>query len=298
MSLINRLKQTATIFAALSCFTFGLAVTSHATEAGGGTYANGIEGFAAGMLPPPGTYFLNYVNIYSARDFENSLLPSDFKLDVAANVFRVVHMTNQKVFGGSWGMQVILPLIYMDATMAGRNQSNTGFGDMVIDPILLAYHSRNLHYAFGLDVVLPTGEYNKNDLANPGRNYWTFEPVFAATYLNNDGCEASIKLMYDVNTRNRDTDYRSGQEFHADYTLAKQFNALSAGIGGYIYKQITGDSGSGAILGDFKGRAFAIGPQLKYNYKNMAFSAKYQHEMLVENKPEGDKLWFNLMYAF
>ena len=298
MSLISRLKQAATVLATISCLTFGLSATSHATEGGGGAYANGIEGFGAGMLPPPGTYFLNYVNIYSARDFENSYIPSDFKLNVTANVFRLVHMTKQQVLGGSWGMQVILPVIYMDATMAGRNQSNTGLGDIVIDPIMLAYHSKNLHYAFGLDIVVPTGEYKSTDLANLGRNYWTFEPVFAATYLNNDGCEASIKLMYDFNTRNSDTDYRSGQELHADYTLAKKFNALTAGIGGYFYKQVTGDSGSGAGLGDFKGRAFALGPQIKYDYKNMAFSAKYQHEMLVKNKPEGDKLWFNFMYAF
>jgi hypothetical protein len=64
------------------------------------------------------------------------------------------------------------------------------------------------------------------------------------------------------------------------------------------FKQVTGDSGQGALMGDFKGQVFAVGPQLKYDYRNMAFSVKYQREMLVENKPEGNKFWLNLMYAF
>ena len=32
-----------------------------ATEFGGGAYPNGAECFMAGAVPPPGTYFLNYV---------------------------------------------------------------------------------------------------------------------------------------------------------------------------------------------------------------------------------------------
>jgi len=62
-----------------------------------------------------------------------------------------------------------------------------------------------------------------------------------------------------VNTENPDTDYRTGTEFHLDFML-NQFLAESFGIGfhGYYYDQLTGDSGSGAILGDFK--ADSVGP--------------------------------------
>lgn len=303
MRLISRLKQTATILAALSCLSLGLTTASHATEAGGGAYANGVEGFGAGMLPPPGTYFLNYLNVYSARNFKNgngnSLVP-DFKLDVIANVFRLVHMTKLQPLGGTWGMQVLLPVMHMDVTMGGRTQSNTGIGDIVIDPFLWSFHSKNLHYAFGLDIIMPTGAYKSSDLANLGRNYWTFEPVAAATYISDDGYEASMKLMYDFNTKNTATNYQSGQELHFDYTLAKKINAFTVGVGGYFYKQTTDDELNGQKVGSdgFKGQVFAVGPQLKYDYKNMAFSLKYQREVLAENKPEGNKFWLNLMYAF
>ena len=36
------------------------------------------------------------------------------------------------------------------------------------------------------------------------------------------------------------------------------------GLVGYIYYQLTGDSGSGATLGDFKARVYSVGPQAGY----------------------------------
>jgi hypothetical protein len=303
MHLSSFLKKTTSLMALVACLTLGFTTASHATEGGGGAYANGVEGFGAGMLPPPGTYFLNYLNVYSAnslKDGNGDDLVPDFKLDAVANVFRLVHMTKYQLLGGTWGMQMLLPVVHLEVSVPGQSQSKFGLGDIVIDPFLLSFHSKNFHYAVGLDIIVPTGAYDKHDLANIGRNYWTFEPVFAATYLNEAGCEASIKLMYDFNTENSATDYQTGQEFHFDYTLAKRFGAFTPGVGGYFYKQVTDDELNGHTVGadGFKGQVLAIGPQLKYDYKNMSFSLKYQREMLVENKPEGDKFWFNLLYAF
>jgi hypothetical protein len=67
------------------------------------------------------------------------------------------------------------------------------------------------------------GGYDKNDLANIGRNYWTFESAVAFTYLSDGGFEISNIFLYDINTENNDTHYKSGQEFHFDYTVGKKF---------------------------------------------------------------------------
>lgn len=287
----------------LALLSLCISSTSHATEGGGGAYNNGVEGFGAGMFPPPGTYLLNYITYYTADSLKdkdgNNAIPQ-FELNAVAEVLRVVHVTKYKLLGGNVAMQAILPLVHLEVTVPGRSQSNNGLGDLVISPLILSWHSKNLHYAAGVDVDIPIGAYDKNDLANIGRNYWTFVPVLAATYLSDSGFEVSGKFMYDINTKNDDTSYLSGQEFHFDYTLAQKFNAFSAGVGGYFYKQVTDDEQNGIKVGSDgnKGQVFAIGPQIKYDYKNMSFSFKYQKELLVENKPEGDKFWFNLMYAF
>jgi hypothetical protein len=280
-------------------------VTSQATESGGGIYPNGAEGFGAGALPPPGTYFLNYFNFYTAGSFKDkdgkdaSYVP-DFQLNAIADVFRLVHMTKLQLLGGNLGMQILVPVINLDVSIGGTSQNRTGLGDITVTPFIWAFHTKNFHYATALDVFAPTGRYDKKDMANIGRNYWTFEPIVGLSYISDSGCELSTKIMYDFNTKNDAVDYQSGQEFHFDYTLAKKFGPVTAGVGGYYYKQVTDDESRGQKVGTDgnKGQVFAIGPQLKLDYKNMSFMLKYQREMLAENKPEGDKFWFNLLYAF
>jgi hypothetical protein len=275
-----------------------------ATEGGGGVYANGAEDFMTGALPPPGTYFINYLNYYTASRFNdrngNSML-SDFSVDAIADVLRLVHVTHYKILGADWGFQATLPVVYEKVRMSSaQNDSRTGLGNLDIDPFILGWHWKNFHVSAGPDVYLPAGTYDKDELANPGRNYWTFEPVVAVTFLSDEGIELSSKFMYDFNTKNQDTNYLSGQEFHFDYTIGYHIKKWAFGLGGYYYRQTTNDELNGAKVGPdgFKGEVFALGPQVMYDYKNMSFTLKWQPEVNAENRPEGSKLWFKFMYAF
>ena len=159
-----------------------------------------------------------------------------------------------------------------------------------------------------LDVYIPTGQYNKNNLVNIGKNFWTFEPVFAITGFlpQHPNLSGSIKLMYDFNTKNKDylmngveTDIRPGQEFHFDYSieyaLTKNFRA---GVTGYFYQQTTNDdTGFGDVKGD-KGRVFAIGPGFWYNYQRWFFDLHAAFETGVRNRPQGVTGLFTITYAF
>ena len=284
-----------------SVFVSGSAL---ATEGGGGCYPNGAEDFMGGALPPPGTYFLNYLNFYHATAFKdqngNDLMPK-FDLNVVANVFRLVHVTKYKIFGASWAVHAFLPLVYMDVDATPGKDNRAGLGDIIVDPFILGWHFKHFHITTGLDFYIPTGDYDKNRLTNTGRNYWTFEPVIGFTYLWDNGIELSGKFMYDFNLKNTDTDYKSGQEFHVDYTAGYHVDKnLTLGIGGYGYYQTTDDEQYGTKVGTdgFKGRVIGLGPQVAYNYKNMAFTLKWQKEFKVENRPEGNNFFFKFMYAF
>jgi len=296
---------------AAACLAAVSGTTAYATEGGGGAYPNGAEDFMSGAVPPPGNYFINYFDYYSADKFAdkdgNSAIPG-FKLKVTADVLRFIHITDKQILGGYWGFHAFVPLMNVDvktSTPLG-NDSKSGLGDIIVDPFILSWHGKNWHAATGIDIYIPTGSYNKNDLANLGRNYWTFEPIIAGTFLTDNGCEASAKLMYDINTRNNDASlmaqgakkYLSGQEFHLDYTLAKKISDFNLGLTGYYYQQVTKDEADGVKLNGSKGRVVAFGPAVKYDYKNMAFSLKYQFETLAENRPEGNNLWLKFVYAF
>jgi hypothetical protein len=302
----TRTRMFLWAFFALGLFigTVPFAGSASATEGGGSAYPNGAEDFMSGALPPPGTYFLDYVDYYHATSLKdgsgNDLVPK-FDLDVAVNVFRLVHVTKFKILGADWGMHAFLPVAYMnlDATMG--KDDRTGLGDIIVDPFILGWHSKNFHVTAGLDIFIPLGSYDENNLANTGRNYWTFEPVVALTYLWDNGFELSGKFMYDFNLENSDTDYQSGQEFHFDYTVGYHVDKnLAVGLGGYYYYQTTNDELDGAKVGTdgFKGRVMALGPQATYSYKNMSFTLKWQKEFDAENRPEGDNIWFKFMFAF
>jgi hypothetical protein len=292
-------------------FVFGLFIgtvpfdgSAFATEGGGGAYPNGAEDFMMGALPPPGTYFLDYVDYYSATSLKghggDDLVPK-FDLDVAVNVFRLVHVTKCEILGASWGMHAFLPLAHIDVDATMGEDDRSGMGDIIVDPFILGWHSKNLHITTGLDIYLPLGSYDEDRLANIGRNYWTFEPVAGLTYLSDTGVELSGKFMYDINLENTDTNYKSGQEFHFDYTAGYHVDKnLAMGLGGYYYYQTTDDEKNGDKVGTdgFKGRVMAIGPQAAYNYKNMAFTLKWQKEFEAKNRPQGNNFWGKFMYAF
>jgi hypothetical protein len=74
---------------------------------------------------------------------------------------------------------------------------------------------------------------------------------------------ATVGLTY--NFTNQAIDYQNGLDFHL-YWGASQFlsKEVFVGLVGYLFNQITGDSGPGARLGSFESRVAGIGPQIGY----------------------------------
>jgi hypothetical protein len=289
--------------AVVAAATAVVAPAAQATEGGGSQYPNGAEGFLAGAVPPPGVYLINYDTFYTTNrvnDTNGNKIPVNVSVDAFAEVPRLLWVTPVQVFGANWGMHILVPIVHLDATVGGWSKSQFGLGDITIDPFILSWHWKNFHLATGLDIILPTGEYDKTNPVNIGTNYWGFEPLIAGTYLSDDGWEVSAKMMYTINTTNDATNYSSGQAFHMDYTFGKHWNEWTFGVGGYYYQQTTDDELNGAVVGDGnRGMAFAIGPQVKYDFGGKySVIAKWQHELVTENRSEGDKFWLKAIVPF
>ncbi len=299
--MIKQFGQTFrnTLAVAMLFAVISLAGVAQATEGGGGAYPNGAEDFMAGAVPPPGNYFINYFNYYSADKFKGNNGPPNLNLKVSADVLRFIKVTDTKILGGFWGMHMFIPLVQQDVKVVPVvDESRRSLGDIIIDPFILSWHGANWHAATGVDIFLPTGNYMKSHNVNIGRNYWTVEPIAALTLLPGAGFDISAKLMYDINTKNKDSNYLSGQELHADFAVGKKVDAFTAGLAGYLYKQITDDEANGVKVNGNKGQVVAFGPALKYDYKNMSLTLKYMFETEVKNRPSGDNFWFKFLYAF
>jgi len=288
------------VSALLSSITMG----AHATEGGGTICPVGSENYACCALPPPGVYGMVFAQTYRAdalKDNEGHTVPlSDFKVRASAIAPRLVWVTPLEVLGGSLAVHTIVPLVTLDVTVPGASQSKTGLGDIAFGPAIGWHLSPQLHTAIALDIFAPTGQYNKTDLANIGRNYWAMHLAGGITYMQPQGLNADAKVMYAINAKNSATDYRSGQELIIDYSIGWGVgNGWILGVGGYAYQQLTDDKQAGATVPNNKGRAFAIGPSIRYDSgKGWFLTLKYQQETAVRNRAEGKALWLKAVVPF
>jgi len=99
------------------------------------------------------------------------------------------------------------------------------------------------------------------------------------------------------------TDYRTGNEFHFEWAIGYELSkGLIVGVVGYDYRQLTGDSGPGAVLGRFKSRVDAIGAGLNYSTvidkMPLVFSLNHYHEFNAEHRFEGNQTLGSLTLRF
>ena len=142
-------------------------------------------------------------------------------------------------------------------------------------------------------LAAPTGAYDVSRLANISTHHWAIDAGGGYTYLDaKKGREFSVVAGLTYNFENPDTDYRNGVDGHIDWAASQFFSErLHAGLAGYFYHQLGGDSGAPDVLGDFKSRTNGIGPQVGYffpvgsgkGYVNL----KGYWEFDARNRPEG-----------
>lgn len=212
----------------------------------------GLQDFGAGIMPPPtpdGTVATRFT-FYTAHTIKNGS-NEDFGLSVASWSFAYIRMTNMKLLGANVGFGAVVPFLGMNGhlnvpTAAGTiplSGSSTSIGDADFDPLILAWASRNLFVNLTLQVQAPTGSYQESRLVNPGVNHWTFSPIIGATYVTDSGFEVSTSIEIDQNTTNHATEYRSGTGFRQEFALGQHIGPFTAGLGGYVERQLSNDHG-------------------------------------------------------
>lgn len=309
--------------ASIAAVLIGVAVaTPHkasAVESGAGFYLLGSTTTYAGILPPPGTYAIDYNYFYSGSTdftFETAglVLDGGVEGDVYANVAAPLWVAPGKVLGGNIGFLMLIPVVNKDVsagatlslppplgvTLSGEiSDQATYFGDLV-PGFMLGWHFGNWHFKTHTLVNAPTGFWEKGNLANAGFNRWAIDNAAAFTWLDPEiGLEVSAIAGLTYNWENPTTQYKSGSEFHLEYSVVQNFSKqVALGVNGYYYDQITGDSGPGARLGSFQGRVVALGPVMNLNLQlgklPVSASLRYFREFDVKNRLEGDAGYANI----
>jgi hypothetical protein len=258
-----------------------------ASEGGASVYLLGSGGPGAAVVPPiQGVFLLDTQYYYSGeasagREFViGGNVVAGLDATVNANFATLLWVPTTELAGGTLVLGAVLPIggpdINVSATLTGpggqqisRSRSDSAL--VVGDPLVTAiwgWTSGDTHIAASTLINIPIGNYREDRLANLSFNRWAADVSLAGTYLNEtSGWDVSGKAGFTFNGENEHTNYETGTEFHAEAAVEKKFNKTwSAGVQGYYFEQVTGDSGAGARLGSFKGRVAGLGVNGAYNF--------------------------------
>lgn len=178
-----------------------------------------------------------------------------------------------------------------------RDDNLGGSGDLY--PLGTLKWNRGVHnfmaYSMG---NLPVGAYDPDRLANLGLGHAALDAGGGYTYFDKQN-EFSAVVGATYNWKNSDTDYQNGIDGHLDWSASHFVTPQThLGLVGYVYRQLTGDSGSGAVLGDFKSRVSAVGPQIGHFFSvgqdHWYANLKGYYEFDAQNRAEGWNLWLSL----
>ena len=283
------------------CCVFGFMGTlsgiAFASETG--HYVNGGEGIKAATLPPPGFYYRMYNVFYNAdtlTDKDGNKLDVGFDLSVYSLVNRFVWISNMKILGADLGVTAVIPLVYTDIEIKalGIKDDKFSLGDIAVEPFVLSWHGPRYDAVFGLAVYVPTGEYDRNKPASPGKDFWTGMISIGGTcYLDAEKTwSASILGRYEIHSEKDETDVRPGDDFHFEWGIGKTLAKIwDVGLTGYCQWQVTDDRGSDVTWDkSVHDRVYAVGPEVSVFIPpaRLSVSLRSQWEFGAEDRPEGN----------
>ena len=298
-------------------------VIGRAEEGGGGHYAHGGAATLIDLLPTEPGFIVQPMYLYYTGDASRSTtfpiagkVAANLDANLSSVTLGALYTFDRKILGAHYTVGVYVPYIWQEvkATLSSglgkikRDDKVDGFGDITLIPVGLAWKKGNWQFSGVLPVCAPTGAYKVGRLANPGLNYWTFDPTLSLAYASEkSGMNAALFTGMTFNTENTDTNYQSGSVLHVEASFQQLLplgpGFIGLGVEGFLYEQVTGDSGSGAVLGDFKSRSLGIGPVIDYllPFKNkslLAVEFRWLPELDTKHRLEGDFFWLKMAYKF
>jgi hypothetical protein len=303
--------KTRTIVQTGVCVAAMLALApmgAYAFEGGGVTALQpGVTtGNAAGALPPPGRYY------NTDADWETGTVVngSGHKITVAGQhlhasnvawVNSLLWVPGWRILGADYGAMIAQPIKWASTHWSGGSTYKSGgLMGTVVSPEMLSWNlGSGFHVSEGMAFVINDGYTTSAYSAAAGRNtttnynlanaFYTFEPSFAISYLNN-GWNLTANNVVDINTKNQTTDYQSGHIYYLDLTASKRIGNWTFGLLGNYTQQFTDDEIGGVVVpaSDNNSRGNRVmhikaGPLVAYDFGRFQVTARYLQALKTRN---------------
>ena len=309
------LKTTLLATCLAACASATWAFDQPAVNMGGTSFFDG-----APLPGGPGFYFVEYLTQYSASKLidnagNQSAFPPKQKFDVTVPISQLIFVPEGAKWGNKQlGFQLLLPWVAAARVDDGMNNAvlkgARGIGDLAagvslqFDPVMGA-QGPLFSQRFELQVIAPTGHYDRTAAASPGSNFWSFDPYWAVTVWATPKLSFSGRFNYLWNARNSDpnvafgsgaTSTQAGQALHGNFAVEYEIKqGLVAGLSGYWLKQITDTKVNGVNMAGRREQVIGLGPaaMVALSPKDFLFF-HYYREFAVRNRTQGDK--FEIRY--
>jgi len=192
-----------------------------------------------------------------------------------------------------------------DALASGNSARTFGLGDLEVSPIL-RWSTEATQTLFVMTVVMPTGDYEKQRAANPSAgHFYTFRPAVQWSYIG-EGWDFGARGAYSYNTKNTETQYKTGSYVNVDLTAMKSItDSTRVGLSAYAVDQVNKDTTSlsptefaqqSAVIQarqeatlDQKGHVYGVGPEYAYIHGagDYLLEGRIMKEFGAETRPKG-----------
>lgn len=300
-------QSTLCLTLAVCLLGSALPYATRATERGASHYTpGGSRQFAVAVAPAPGLRVASELRF----DYGQHDMMTSFGALPRAETFRAVERVEgfysfeKEVLGGHIEVGATFPLGYAGTEAAGT--SNVGrfdIGDLELVPLAWSWNHGQLHLRVQETIYAPTGGFDSSRLSNLGLNYWSFDSSLAATWFNDgSGSEISLEAGVLSHTRNPDTKYQSGNEFHVDFRLNQFWTpAFAFGASGYYYDQLDEDRSFGTRLTRTEARALGVGASLLWSPlafdRRLTLVASWLHDLETTRRSNGEHARLTLTFT-
>lgn len=269
------------------------------------------EGLASGALPPSGLYGIYDSYWASFRVYDNSSKSTPESVDALIEVPTLLWVPGNKVFGGRYAAAVTFPFDYTNVKVPGvaelSSNGHWGTFNTTLAPAMISWQlPYDLHVrtdlAISLDDATSTPGHPPSGGGVPsGNGFWSLEPDVGISWIH-DGWSVSAGIQYAYNVRDSETQYTSGQQLSATYSVMKTIENWTVGIGAYSINQITNDGGAGAraagcaTKGGCRIKAYGAGPLVGYQFGKLNVLLNYTASIYTRNYLGGNI--FNVRLIF
>ncbi len=307
--------RTIAITAGLVVGALALAPAARADQGGVPFWLSGQMPSLAATPPSPGWSIALNPYVYNgsasaSRTFQiGPTLVGGVKTSMPLLFAQAAYAPEPKVFGGQLNLglgfgfgtnrtSVSLTLSNPPLSVS-RSQSVTGALDLY--PIASLFWNKGVsNWMVYVTGDIPVGDYNSRRLANLGIGHGAVDLGGGYTYLDpKAGHEFTAVFGATFNFENPHTNYTNGVDLHLDWAASQFLSAhWEVGVVGYVYDQVSADSGSGDRVGSFESKVAALGPEVGYVFavgqRSAYLNLRGYWEFAAEHRVQGSAFYLTL----